>query len=123
MTADLVQQAVASGLSFDTVLFDGRFAAGRCFPGYGTGKDRGSGCPKDRRVLVQNRWTQIQQFSPSVPAEAGRSLEVNDRLWWVFGRATPMGSLHYQRARIIAAYTDELNLIETLTFYATTRRD
>lgn len=44
------------------------------------GKDLVSGCPKDRKALVQNRWMQLQQFSPTIPAKAYRPIKINDRL-------------------------------------------
>ena len=44
------------------------------------GKDLVSGCPKDRKALVQNRWMQLQQFSPTIPAKAYRPIKIDDRL-------------------------------------------
>ena len=124
LAADLVQQAVAWELPFDVVLFDSWYCRRPLISVVQElGKDWVSGCPKDRRVLVQNRWTQLQQFSPGIPAEAYRPLKINDRLWWAFSKVMPMKCLKRQRVRIVAAYTDELKLNETPTFYATNRRD
>jgi hypothetical protein len=72
---------------------------------------------------LENRWLQLQQFIPSIPAEAYRPLKVNDRLWWAFSKVMAMDCLHRQRVRVVAAYADELKLDETPTFYAANRRD
>jgi hypothetical protein len=71
------------------------------------GKVRVGGCPKNRRVLLENRWMQLQQFIPSIPAEAYRPFKINDRLWWAFSKVVPMDCLDHQRVRIVAAYADE----------------
>jgi hypothetical protein len=86
-------------------------------------KDWVSGCPKDRNVLFQNRWVQIQDFITTIPAEAYRPLKINDRVWWAFSKVMPMKSLKRQRVRIVAAQTDELNLEETPSFYTFNRKD
>jgi hypothetical protein len=124
LAAELVQQAVAWELPFDVLLFDGwycRWPLIRVIQALN--KDWMGGCPKDRKVLFQNRWMQLQQFIPRVPAEAYRSFKINDRLWWAFSKVMPMQSLHRQPVRIVAAYTDELKLDQTPTFYAANRRD
>jgi hypothetical protein len=77
----------------------------------------------DRKALVQNRWMQLQQFSPTIPAKAYRPIKIDDRLWWAFSKVMPMDCLQRQRVRIVAAYADELDLSETPNFYATNRRD
>jgi hypothetical protein len=74
-------------------------------------------------VLFKNRWTQLQEFSRTLPAEAYRPFKINDRLWWAFSKVMPMDCLQRQRVRILAAYADELNLSQTPTFYATNRLD
>ena len=124
LAVDLVQQAVAWELPFDVVLFDGWFCRWPLISVVQEmEKDWVGGCPKDRRVLFENHWMQLQQFIPSIPAEAYRPFKVNDRLWWAFSKVMPMDCLHRQRVRIVAAYVDELKLDETPTFYAANRRD
>jgi hypothetical protein len=121
---ELVQQAVDWGLPFEVVLFDSWFLrwslvriVQECH------KDWVGGCPKDRNVLFKNRWTQLQAFSRTLPAEAYRPFKINDRLWWAFTKVMPMDCLQRQRVRILAAYADELKLNQTPTFYATNRLD
>jgi DDE superfamily endonuclease len=124
LAADLVRQAVAWGLPFDVVLFDAWFCR---WPLVSVvqemGKDWVGGCPKDRKVLFENRWTQLQDFITGIPSEAYRPLKINDRLWWAFSKALPMDCLQRQRVRIVAAYADELRLDKTPTFYAANRQD
>jgi hypothetical protein len=124
LAADLVQQAVAGELPFDIVLFDGWYCRWPLISVIQElKKDWLGGCPKDRRVMFQNRWMQLQQFIPSVPAEAYRPFKINDRLWWAFSKVMPMECLRRQRVRIVAAYVDELKLDKTPTFYVANRRD
>ena len=122
--AELVQQAVEWGLPFEVVLFDSWFLrwplvriVQACH------KDWVGGCPKDRNVLFKNRWTQLQEFSRTLPAEAYRPFKINDRLWWAFTKVMPMDCLQRQRVRILAVYADELKLSQTPTFYTTNRLD
>jgi SRSO17 transposase len=124
LAAELVQPAVVWGLPFDVVLFDGwycRWPLIRVVQELG--KDWVSGCPKDRKVLFQNRWLQLQDLSPILSADAYRPIKINDRLWWAFSQVMPMDCLQRQRVRIVAAYADELKLSETPTFYAANRKD
>ena len=124
LATDLVRQAVAWELPFDVVLFDSWFCRWPLIRVVQElSKDWVSGCPKDRKVLFQNRWTQLQRFIPSIPREAYRPLKINDRLWWAFSKVMPMQCLNRQRVRIVAAYVDELDLGTTPPFYATNRRD
>jgi hypothetical protein len=124
LAAHLVRQAVAWELPFDVVLFDSWFCRWPLISVVQElSKDWVSGCPKDRNVLFQNRWTQLQAFSPTIPAEAYRPIKINSRLWWAFSKVMPMDCLHRQRVRIVAAYADEIDLSQTPTFYATNRRD
>jgi len=124
LAADLVRQAVAWELPFDVVLFDGWFCRWPLISVIQEmHKDWVSGCPKDRKVLFENRWTQLQEFITCIPAEAYRPLKINDRLWWTFSKVMPMQCLRRQRVRIVAAYADELKLDKTPTFYTANRRD
>lgn len=124
MATELLRQAVTLDLPFDVVLFDGWYCNQTVIKVVRElGKDWVSGCPKNRKVLFKNRWVQLQEFSPTLPAEAYRPVKINDRVWWVFSKVMPMDSLQRQRIRIVAAYENELKLSETPTFYATNRRD
>jgi hypothetical protein len=124
MAADLVRQAIAWQLPFDTVLFDGWYSRWPLIQVVQQAhKDWVSGCPKDRKVLFRNRWVQLQAFIATVPAEAYRPLKINGRLWWAFSKVMPMHSLKRQRVRLVAAQADELNLTETPSFYASNRKD
>lgn len=115
--AELVRQAVALRLPFDVVLFDGWFCRWPLIKVVQeVSKDWVSGCPKDRKVLFNNRWTQFQEFVKSIPAEAYRPLKINDRLWWAFSKVLPMKCLQRQRVRIVAAYADELKRDKTPNF-------
>lgn len=122
--AELVRQAVELGLPFDVVLFDSWFCRQELIEAVQeVGKDWVCGCPKNRVVLFNGRWTQLQEFITTIPPEAYRPVKVNDRVWWVFSKVMPMKSLKRQPVRIVAAYADELKPDETPRFYATNRRD
>lgn len=124
LAADLVRQAVAWPLPFDVVVFDGWYCRRPLISVVQEAeKDWVSGCPKDRNVLFKNRWTQIQDFISTIPAEAYRPIKINDRLWWTFSKVMAMKALRRQRVRLVAAYVDELKLEETPEFYATNRKD
>lgn len=124
LAVHLVREAVAWELPFDVVLFDGWFCRWPLISVVQEmSKDWVSGCPKDRNVLLQNRWTQLQVFSPTIPAAAYRPIKINGRLWWAFSKVMPMQCLQRQRVRIVAAYADEIDLSQTPTFYATNRRE
>lgn len=124
MAAESVCQAVDWRIPFDVVVFDGWYCRRPLISVVQEAhKDWVSGCPKDRNVLFQNRWTQLQAFITTIPAEAYRPIKINDRLWWTFSKVMPMKALKRQRVRFVAAYTDELNLEDTPEFYATNRKD
>jgi len=123
LAAALIRQAVDWELPFDVVLFDSWFCRGPLIRVVQElGKDWVSGCPKDRKVWFKNRWTQLQAFISTIPAEAYRPFKINDRLWWAFSKVMPMQCLERQRVRILAAYADELNLDKTPSFYAANQR-
>lgn len=124
MAADFVRQAIAWELPFDTVLFDSWYCRWPLIQVVQEAqKDWVSGCPKDRKVLFEGRWVQLQDFITTIPAEAYRPFKINGRLWWAFSKVMPMQCLQRQRVRIVAAQTDELNLKETPSFYASNRKD
>lgn len=124
LAASLVQQAVDWDLPFDVILFDSWFCRKLLIETVqGLNKDWVGGCPKNRKVLVNNRWAQLQQFIATIPADAYRPIKINDRLWWTFSKVMPMKALSRQRVRIVAFYEEKIDLTETPTFYATNRRD
>jgi hypothetical protein len=122
--AQLVEQAIASAVPFAVVLFDSWFLRQRLVQAIEDAhKDWVGGCPKDRLVLWQNRWTQVQAFIRSVPAQAYRPYQIGHHLFWVFSQVMPMKHLQRRRVRIVATYEDEVKVQETPHFYATNRTD
>ncbi len=124
LAADLVHQAVSWDLPFSVVLFDSWFCR---WPLIETiqqvHKDWIGACPKDRLVLVQNQWQQIQAFIKTIPATAYRPIRLNQHLYWTFSKVLPMKCLQRQRIRIVASYAKVIDLTETPNFYVTGRRD
>jgi hypothetical protein len=122
--AQLVQQAVDWQLPFAVVLFDSWFLRLPLVQGIeAVHKDWIGACPKDRLVLIHNRWTQLQDFIATLPATAYRPYRIGDRLYWAFSKAVPMKHLERRRVRIVASYEDQVTLGKTPNFYATNRRD
>ena len=124
LAAQLLDQALDWGLPFDLVLFDSWFlrrpwieAITNCQ------KDWIGGCPKDRLVLVNNRWIQLQKYLKTIPAEAFRPYKIGKHLYWAFTKVLPMKNLNRQRVRIVASYQDQLKVDHTPNFYATNRKD
>lgn len=122
--AELIDQALDWGLPFELVLFDSWFlrrplieAITNCH------KDWIGGCPKDRLVLYNNRWLQLQDYIQTIPTQAYQPYQIGDHLYWVFTKVLPMKNLNRQRVRIVAAYQGQLNLDRTPRFYATNRKD
>ncbi|MFN8445222.1 MAG: transposase [Caldilineaceae bacterium] len=124
LSAELVQQAIAYQLPFEVVLFDSWFLRWSLVePIQTAGKDWIGGCPKDRKVLFQNQWMQLQEYIRTIPAEAYHPYSVGDHCYWVFTKVVPMQALDRQRVRILASYQDHLTLDKTPNFYATNRKD
>jgi hypothetical protein len=122
--AQLVEQAVAEQLPFAVVLFDNWFLRLRLVQAIESAhKDWVGGCPKDRLVLTQNRWMQVQEFIRTIPAQAYRPYRIGDHLYWVFSKVMPMKHLQRRRVRMLAVYEDEVNVQETPHFFATNRLD
>lgn len=122
--ADLVREAVRWGLPFDVVLFDSWFCRRPLIEAIeGEGKDWVGGCPKNRNVLFQNRWTQVQEYIRTIPAEAYRPYKIGKHVYWAFTKVLPMKYLDRRRVRIIASYRDTLDLSELPHFYNTNRKD
>lgn len=121
---ELVQQAIDCQLPFAVVLFDSWFLHWNLVSAIqAAGKDWVGGCPKNRKVLWQNRWIQLQDFIQTIPAQAFQSYQVGDHHYWVFTKVLAMDSLNRQRVRILASYQDELTLHKTPNFYVTNRKD
>jgi hypothetical protein len=122
--AQLVQQAVAAGVPFSVVLFDNWFLRLPLVEAIEDAhKDWVGGCPKDRLVLYQNRWTQVQEFIQTIPASAYRPYRIGSHLFWVFSLVLPMKNLHKRCVRLLAVYEDEVRLQQTPLFFATNRID
>jgi hypothetical protein len=122
--AQLVEQAVAAGVPFTVVLFDNWFLRLPLVQAIEAAhKDWVGGCPKDRLVLHQNRWIQVQEFMQTIPASAYRPYRIGNHLYWVFSRVMPMKNLHRRRVRILAVYEDEVKVEQTALFFATNRID
>lgn len=101
---ELVRDAVAEGLPFATVLFDGWYlhldligAIEQCH------KDWIGGLPKDRLVNWQGRWVQVQHYLKTIPPEAYRRCEIQDTPYWVFTKVLEVKSLQ-RRVRIVASF-------------------
>lgn len=122
--AELVRQAVEWKLPFSVVLFDSWFLRWPLIEAtQQTHKDWVGGCPKDRLVLVQNRWVQLQQYIQTIPTRAYRPYKIGDHLYWAFTKVLPMKNLKRQRVRIVASYQDKVNSDRLPNFYATNRKD
>ena len=124
LAADLVREAVRWGLPFDVVLFDSWFNRKPLINVIEEeGKDWVGGCPRDRNVLFQNRWVQLQEYIRTIPAEAYHPYKIGEHVYWAFTKVLPMKCLNRRRVRIVASYRDTLDLSELPNFYTTNRKD
>jgi len=122
--AQLVNQAVAAGVPFAVVLFDNWFLRLPLVQAIEAAhKDWVGGCPKDRLVLYQNRWMQVQEFTRTIPASAYRPYRIGNHLYFVFSKVMPMKNLQRHRVRILAVYENEVKVQQTPLFFATNRTD
>jgi hypothetical protein len=122
--AELVGQAVAWHLPFAVVLFDSWFLRWPLIEAIQRQhKDWVGACPKDRLVLVQNRWRQLQHYIQTIPASAYRPYKVGSHLYWAFSKVLPMKNLKRQRVRVVASYEDQVKPDRLPDFYATNRKD
>ena len=118
--ADLVQQAIAWELPFSVVLFDSWFLRWPLVEAIETvNKDWIGACPRDRLILHKNRWTQLQSYIRTIPAEAYRPYQLGDRCYWVFSKVLPMKNLNRQRVRVVASYENHVKSDKLPRFYAT----
>ena len=124
LAAELVQQAVQWELPFSVVLFDSWFLRWPLISALDhLQKDWIGGCPKNRNVLVQGRWCQLQEYIRTIPAKAYRPYAIGDHLFWAFTKVLPMKNLQRRRVRIVATYEDQIQLSKTPNFYAANRKD
>jgi hypothetical protein len=122
--AELVDEAVCLGVPFDVVLFDSWYCRRTLIEAIESHhKDWVGGCPKDRKVLFQNRWLQLQDYIRTIPAEAYRPYRISDDVYWAFTHVLPMQHLDRRRVRIVASYRAQVKLTELPNFYATNRKD
>jgi hypothetical protein len=105
LAAELVQGAVELNVPFGVVLFDSWFLHNELIdPIEALGKDWVGGCPKDRLVLFNNHWIQLQQYLQTIPASAYRPTQVFDHTYWAFTKVLTFKSLRRQRFRMLASY-------------------
>jgi hypothetical protein len=122
--AELVRQAVEWALPFSMVLFDSWFLRRPLIEAIQQQhKDWLGGCPKDRLVLVQNQWVQLQHYIQTIPTTAYRPYRIGNHLFWAFSKVLPMKNLKRQRVRIVASYEDEVKSDRLPDFYATNRKE
>ncbi len=122
--AELVREAMEWEIPFSVVLFDSWFLRSPLVAAIqATGKDWVGACPKDRLVLYQGQWVQVQEFIQTIPAEAYHPYRVGSHLFWAFTKVLPMKNLQRQRVRLVASYEDQVQLGKTPDFYATNRKD
>jgi len=124
LAAELVQQAVDLQVPFSVVLFDSWFLRWNLISALDRlHLDWVGGCPKNRKVLVQGKWCQLQEYIRTIPAEAYRPYRIGEHLYWAFTKVLPMQNLKRQKVRIVATYQDNVDLSKTPNFYATNRKD
>jgi len=122
--AELVRQAVAWQLPFAVVLFDSWFCRLPLVSVIeAADKDWIGACPKDRLVLQQNRWCQLQEYVRTIPATAYHPYRIGDHLYWAFTKVLPMKHLKRQAVRIVASYEEKVQANKTPNFYITNRKD
>jgi SRSO17 transposase len=122
--ADLVKQAIQLNLPFDVVLFDSWYLRWNLIlPLTNMKKDWIGGCPKNRKVMVNGRWLQLQEYIKTIPAIAYRPYQIGTHLYWAFTKVVAMNALKKQRVRIVATYEDAVDLRKLPSFYASNRKD
>jgi len=103
--AELVRSAIAMDVPFSVVTFDGWFLHNDLIDYIeAVDKDWVGGCPKNRLVLVNNRWIQLQAYLKTLPSVAYRPTQIHDHLYWVFTKVLPMKSLRRRRVRIVVSF-------------------
>ena len=121
--ADLVRSAVAMNLPFSVVVFDSWFLHNDLIDHIeAMHKDWIGGCPRNRLVLVNNRWMQLQKFWKTLSPAAYRPTQIHDRRYWVFSKVLPMKSLRRRRVRIVVSF-DNPDLKGEPRLLASNRKD
>lgn len=122
--AELVREAIDWEIPFSVVLFDSWFLRSPLVAAIqAAGKDWIGACPKDRLVLYQGKWMQVQEFIQTIPVAAYHPYHVGSHLFWAFTKVLPMKNLQRQRVRLVASYEDQVQRGKTPNFYATNRKD
>jgi hypothetical protein len=121
--ADLVRSAVMMSLPFSVVVFDGWFLHNDLIDHIeAMHKDWIGGCPRNRLVLVNNRWMQLREFWKTLPPAAYRPTQIHDRRYWVFTKVLPVKSLRRRRVRIVVSF-DNPDLKGEPRLLASNRKD
>jgi hypothetical protein len=107
LAAELVTSAAQLGVPFSVVVFDSWFLHNDLIDSIeAAGKDWIGGCPKDRLVLVQGQWIQLQAYLATIPAAAYRPTQVHDQRYWTFTKVLTVKSLRSRRIRIVASFNN-----------------
>jgi len=124
LASEMVQAAVGWGLPFHLVLWDSWFSRRPLIEQVEQlDKDWIGGCPKDRKVLYQGRWQQLQTFIKTIPTDAYRPAKINDHLYWIFAKNLPAQFLKRRKIRLVAVYDTQLNLSKIPSFFISNRLD
>jgi len=124
LAGELVREAVRWGIPFQIVLWDSWFSRKPLIEQVEkAGKDWIGGCPKDRKVLYQGRWQQLETFITNVTADAYQPVKINNHLYWLFAKNLPAQFLNRRKLRVVALYDTDLNLNKTPLFYLSNRLD
>ncbi len=124
LAGQLVQTAVELNLPFSLVLWDSWFTRSPLIEQVEKlDKDWIGGCPKDRKVLYQNRWQPLADFIKGLAAEDYHPVKINNHLYWLFAKTMRAQFLHRRKLRFVAVYDTHLNLSKTPLFYVTNRLD
>jgi hypothetical protein len=124
LAAELVQEAVRWAIPFELVLWDSWFSRRPLIDQVEqVGKAWIGGCPKDRKVLYQGQWQQLETFIKAIPAEAYQPVRINNHLYWLFAKNLPAQFLKRRKVRLVAVYDTQLKLDKTPLFYLCNRLD
>jgi len=123
LAADLVRDAVALCVPFSVVTFDGWFLHNELIDQIEAwDKDWVGGCPKDRLVLVDNHWIQLQDYLNTIPSVAYRPTQLHNHLYWTFTKVLTFKSLCRRRVRVVASF-DNPDLKGEPRLLASNRKD
>jgi hypothetical protein len=123
LAAELVQEAVQLDIPFSVVLFDSWFLHNELIDAIeALHKDWVGGCPKDRLILFNNRWIQLQEYLGTIPANAYRRTQVHEHIYWTFTKTLTFKSLRCRKLRMVASF-DNPDLKGDCFLVVTHRRD